>query len=420
MVLIVNTSERTGGAAIAANRLMKALNKNGIDAKMLVLHKTSDDPCVSVIGKSWQKKWKFYRERIFIWLNNLFSKKNLFTVSIADSGFDITKHPDFINADLIHLHWINQGFLSLESLRCIFLSNKPVIWTMHDMWECTGICHYAYTCNNYTKECRNCLFLRFPGKHDLANRIFLKKQQLWQNSSFSVVTVSNWLAERARTSRLLADKPIYVIPNTISISEFVPQDKNICRKELQLPATPTKILLFGAYRIDTPIKGFDKLLQALEYLIKNQKILPQQLHLVLFGGIKHPEQIFKSIPITYTYKGTINENSLLAKLYSAADILISASSYETFGQTLIEAQACGCLPVSYNNSGQTDIIRHKETGYLAEYPSIESLADGILWGITEGKKISSETLRQNVINHYTPEIVAKQYEQLYRNKLNLT
>ena len=414
MVLLVNTSERTGGAAVAANRLMKALNKNGVEARMLVLHKTSNDPCVSTIGKPWQKKWKFYRERILIWFNNLFSRKNLFTVSTADSGFDITKHPDFINADIVHLHWINQGLLSLKSIKKILSSGKPVVWTLHDMWECTGICHHAYTCNNYIKECRNCLFLRFPGKHDLANRIFLKKQKTWQNSSFSVVAVSNWLAERARKSLLLADKPIYVIPNTLSLSEFVPQDKNICRKELQLPSHPTQILLFGAYRIDDPIKGLDKLLQALEYLIKNQKVNPRQLHLVLFGGIKSPKSIFPSIPIAYTYKGSIKEISLLAKLYSAADVLISASSYETFGQTLIEAQACGCLPISFNNGGQTDIIRHKETGYLANFPSVKDLANGILWGITEGKEISTEKLRQNVIEHYTPEIVAQQYEQIYR------
>ena len=42
-VLIINTSENTGGAAVAANRLKDALNNNGVKAKMLVRDKTTDD-----------------------------------------------------------------------------------------------------------------------------------------------------------------------------------------------------------------------------------------------------------------------------------------------------------------------------------------------------------------------------------------
>lgn len=111
-VLIINTSERTGGAAIAANRLMQALNMTGIDAQMLVLHKTSQSAKVLSIGKSWQKKCTFIWERLVIWMNNFFSRKNLFTISIANSGFNITRLPVFQQADIIHLHWINQGMLS--------------------------------------------------------------------------------------------------------------------------------------------------------------------------------------------------------------------------------------------------------------------------------------------------------------------
>ena len=53
-VLIINTSERMGGAAIAANRLMESLNGTGIDTGMLVLHKTSHSDKVYTVGKSWQ------------------------------------------------------------------------------------------------------------------------------------------------------------------------------------------------------------------------------------------------------------------------------------------------------------------------------------------------------------------------------
>ena len=58
-VLIVNTSERTGGAAIAAYRLKEALNRNGVKAKMLVRDKQSQEITVSVLKKSWRHRVQF-------------------------------------------------------------------------------------------------------------------------------------------------------------------------------------------------------------------------------------------------------------------------------------------------------------------------------------------------------------------------
>lgn len=413
-VLILNTSERTGGAAVAANRLMESLNAAGVKARMLVLHKTSQSDRVIAIGKPWQKKLTFIWERLVIWINNRFSRKNLFTVSIANAGFNVTTHPAFQEADIIHLHWINQGMLSLHNLQEIIASGKPIVWTMHDMWECTAICHHAYTCDLFKSECRNCRFLRFPDNRDLANRVFKKKQRLFLNAGLNIVTVSTWLAAQVRQSTLLKEKTISVIPNTLSLSEFKMRDKQQCREELSLP--DKHLILFGAARIDDPIKGVDKLFQALQLLITEHQFAPEELHLVLFGKIKYPEQILPKIPVSYSDFGCITDTSLLSKLYSAADITLSASLYETFGQTLIEAQACGCIPVSFGNSGQADIIRHKENGYLADYLSIESLAEGIRWGITQGPtQLSKASMRDSVLKKYSGEVVADQYIHLYQS-----
>lgn len=125
-VLIINTSEKTGGAAIAARRLMESLHTAGTDVKMLVLHKESQSEQVIPVGKDWQKKCTFLWERLVIWTNNLFSRKNLFTVSIANTGFNVTKLPAFREADIIHLHWINQGMLSLNNIQEIFESASPL------------------------------------------------------------------------------------------------------------------------------------------------------------------------------------------------------------------------------------------------------------------------------------------------------
>lgn len=415
-VLLINTSDRTGGAAVATSRLMESLNNAGVETKMLVLHKTSSAEKMIPIGKPWQRKFTFIWERLTIWTHNLFSRKNLFTVSIANTGFNITRLPEFKEADIIHLHWINQGMLSLTNLQEIKTSGKPIIWTLHDMWPCTGICHHAHTCNRFKSECKDCPFLRFPGEKDLSNKVFRKKQRLFQNSSPEIVAVSTWLASQVAQSTLLKDKHISVIPNTLSLDEFKWLDKETCRRELALPGK--YILLFGAARIDDPIKGFKTLLEAIRLLIKQQRFPVGDLHLILFGRIKYPENVLPFLPISYSDFGWVTDASLLSKLYSAADITVSASLYETFGQTLIEAQACGCLPVSFGNSGQADIIQHKENGYLVSNQSAESLAEGIEWGITEGQSaISKAGMRQNVLNKYSGTIVADQYIQLYKNRI---
>lgn len=63
------------------------------------------------------------------------------------------------------------------------------------------------------------------------------------------------------------------------------------------------------------------------------------------------------IPISYVWMGSLSDPSMIAKLYAAADVTVVASLYETFGQTIIEGMACGCPAVSFDNSGQTDIIK---------------------------------------------------------------
>ena len=333
-VLIINTSEKTGGAAIAARRLMESLHTAGTDVKMLVLHKESQSEQVIPVGKDWQKKCTFLWERLVIWTNNLFSRKNLFTVSIANTGFNVTKLPAFREADIIHLHWINQGMLSLNNIQEIFESGKPVVWTLHDMWECTAICHHAHTCTLFKSECRNCRFLRFPGNNDLAHRVFKKKQKLFGHASpLNIVAVSTWLSSQIQQSTLLKEKPVSVIPNTLSPTDFRMMDKELSRKELSLP--DKHIILFGAARIDDPIKGVEYLLQAIRLLIEKKQFPQEKLHLALFGKIKYPEKLLNSIPVSHTYLGRIGDTNKLSQLYSAADVTVSASFYETFGQTLI-------------------------------------------------------------------------------------
>ena len=89
-VLIINTSERTGGAAVAANRLMEALNNNGVKAKMLVRDKGTANLTVCALPQTWRLNWHFLWERLCIWFHLRLKRDHLFDIDIANCGTDIT------------------------------------------------------------------------------------------------------------------------------------------------------------------------------------------------------------------------------------------------------------------------------------------------------------------------------------------
>lgn len=413
-VLIINTSERQGGAAVAANRLTEALINNGVKAKMLVRNseRAEGRPSslyVASTGGLLQKKWYFLYERLIIWLCNRFSRTNLFKVSIANVGIDITDTHEFREADIIHLHWVNQGFLSLKGIEKILQSGKPVVWTMHDMWEATAICHHAYECRRFEQVCMDCPLLKHPSHGDLSNRVFRRKQRLLTAvGNLTFVSVSEWLADKARSSALIGRLPIKVIPNAISLSRFKAIDRIDARTALDV--NEPHVLAFGAARIDDPIKGFSYLVEALHLLIDSGRLDKNAVRLLLFGGLRNPE-VLRQLPVPYTHLGYLDDEDRLSLVYSASDATISSSLYETFGQTLIEAMACGSIPVSFSGSGQADIITHLKNGYLADRLSAESLADGILWAIEH--PIPARELRRSVSRRYAESVVANRYVELY-------
>lgn len=238
-----------GGPAVAASRLMESLKNNGIKAKMLVRDKQTDQISVVGLNRSWLQVWKFMWERLVIWSANRFHRNHMFDVDIANTGTDITSLPEFRQADVIHLHWVNQGMLSLKDIRKILSSGKPVVWTMHDMWPCTGICHYARECTKYQKECHHCPYIyKEGGRKDLSYRTFRNKQELYAHAPIHFVTCSHWLKEQAQSSALLAGKEIVNIPNAINTNLFKPQKKEEARTKCMLPQNK-KLILFGSVKI---------------------------------------------------------------------------------------------------------------------------------------------------------------------------
>ena len=239
--------------------------------------------------------------------------------------------------------------------------------------------------------------------------MFKKKELLYANHCIHFVAVSSWLAHLAGESSLLHTQPIHIIPNALPSSLFSLKDRNKSRKLLGLPDNK-KILVFGAVRIDDPRKGLNQLNNALQNIINKGFFKQNQLHMALFGGVKD-SSVLKNIPIGYTQLGFLSQQKI-SSLYSAGNIAVVPSLYETFGQTIIEAQACGCTPVAFTGSGQTDIIKHKENGYLAENQSIEDLEKGIIWALNN--EVCPSQLHKEAIGRFSEDVVAEHYIKLYK------
>lgn len=414
-VLIVNTSERMGGAAIAANRLMDALRNNGIQAKMLVRDKQTDQITVIGLRKSMWKIWQFVWERILIWKANHFKKHNLFAVDIANTGTDITVLPEFQQAEIIHLHWINQGMLSLKDLRKILLSGKPVVWTMHDMWPCTGICHHARECNKYHQECQHCPYIYKGGsKKDISYQVFKTKQELYQLAPITFITCSQWLKERASQSALLTNHSVINIPNPINTGLFKPRDKQDARQKRNLP-TDKKLILFGSAKITDKRKGIDYFIESCKILAEKYPEVLKEWGVVVYG--KESEQLKPLVPFEVYPLNYISSEKELVDIYNAVDLFVTPSLEENLPNTIMEAMACGIPCVGFNVGGIPEMIDHLHNGYVADYKSAEDFANGIHWALSEGEYPSlSEAACRKVLTSYSESAIAKRYIEVY-NKL---
>jgi len=403
-VLIVNTSERTGGAAVAANRLMKALNNNGVKAKMLVRDKDTDALTVVGLPKSRWHRWNFLWERLVIFTRLHFSREHLFEIDIANTGTDITRLREFQEADIIHLHWINQGMLSLAGISKILRSGKPVIWTMHDIWPATAICHVTLGCRHFTSQCGNCRLLPGGGSSDdLAASVWQKKQMILREENIYFVACSRWLESEAKRSALLRGHKVTSIPNPIDTHIYKKGSKQEARQRLGLPLD-RKLLLFASQRVTNENKGMDYLIEACRQL--------SGCEVVILGG--HAEEVVDRLPLKAHPLGYVSDEQRIVDVYNAADVFVLPSLSENLPNTIMEAMACGVPCVGFKVGGIPEEIDHRRNGYVAEYRSADDLARGIRWILEEA---DSEALSQNavhkVVQRYSQQSVALQYLDVY-------
>ena len=417
-VLILSTFEQSGGAAIAAKRLMEALRKSGVDVKMLVRDKQTDSHDVISVNTSFWSRYhnrlRFLWERFVIFICNKLRRENLFAVSIANTGSDLIKYSELRDADLIHIHWINQGFLSINDIDKIVKLGKPIIWTMHDQWTYTGICHYTGGCEKFTEICAICPQLSNTQK--LSKEIQTKKKRLYNSKMFTFVGCSQWISKEGHKSSLFEGVDIVSIPNPINTGLYRVTEKKLAIEATGLPRNK-KLVLFGACKVTDERKGFEYLKRACDILYEEKKYEKEDIIIVVFGG--KSEEIATLLPYSVQNIGYVNDVQTMIYLYNAVDLFIIPSLEDNLPNTVMEAMACGTPCVGFNVGGIPEMIDHKENGYVAAYKNAKDLANGINWILDEADYDSlSSNAREKVIRSFSEEVIAKKYIGLYKSLLD--
>jgi len=409
-ILHVNASDTSGGAAIAAYHLHKALLIEGIISQYLVLNKFSDD--YTVIGPSSKLEQEINRLRGGVdRLRLKFYKNRMKTVfSPALLPFSKIKHKiTQFDPDIVHLHWVGDGTINIKDLLSI---KKPIVWSLHDDWVFTGGCHVKWQCNRYIDKCGICPQLGSKITNDLSRKIWYKKNKVYsKKNELYFIGLSKWEADCAFKSSLLKNKPILNMPNLIFTDLFKPFDLNKSRELWNLPQNK-KIVLFGAKSVVNDLnKGLSELKEAFS------KLLNRNVEIVIFGSSKPKDVINFGVPTHYL--GKFYDEISLITLYNAADVVVVPSLQENLSNVIMESLSCGTPVVAFNIGGNSDLIDHKKNGYLATPFNSTDFAMGIDWLLNNPHYDEiCKNARSKVLNEFESKIVAKQYIQFYTKLLS--
>lgn len=416
-VLTVNTFDTFGGAAVAAYRIHQGVRLIGINSIFLVKHKLSDDKTVISIdefdnsskltsllrwiynkinNKLYQLKWSKYPNK------KITDFSDLRSVPLHDA----LKKIEF---DILHLHWINGRFFDLKELKSV---KKPIVWTLHDNWPFTGICHYFYDCIKFKTGCGTCPLLNSSQENDLSHIIWKEKNEIYSSLNMHIVAPSNWMAESSKESKLFSNFPVTVIPNP-SDSRFFSTDNNEnAFKKFNLDRQKNYILFASLKVFSDKRKGFTELLKILDYLSNIYEC--KSMELIVIGAVEQTTDFATSIPIRYL--GIVSSEEAMLMAYKIAEVTVVPSFCENLSNTIMESLACSTPVVAFNIGGNGDMIDHKKNGYLAEPYSTEDFANGIIWCLEHNSKGEiGKNARRKVTENFSIDIISGMYKKLYES-----
>lgn len=396
-------STPNGGAGIATRKIVNCVSRNDEHRVFFGSHPES--------APNWQYspvKTRSFTQRAMRLRYSLAKKLRPSSpeqLSLAQAGDATALPPEFACCDIVHLHWLGDHWIPLDSVIKLLKPGTPIIWTLHDQNPITAICHYTGECRGYESGCSPCPWLN-PIGQGLVRTSFAAKQQVFSMHPVHLVCISEWQHNLVCTSRLgkmAASSQVIGLPFTASKAPDLHSGRNAARIALGLNPDASYALI-GATNLANRRKGFALAMEA-------ARQAGPSLRWLTFG---------KTNPALHAdhHFGTVTDVARLTMIYRSANVFVMPSIEESLGLTGIEAMSNGTPVIGFANTGLADYVIPARTGLLAEQKTAEALAAAL-------KQLSlfpTLTNPAQVIHsfndvwraRYAPELVATKYQTLYQ------
>ena len=406
MKIVHLSLEDSFGAGRAAVRINYAVSRMGADSAVYVLNKNEMADSYAIGLKRFDRLKVMVYDRLNHMLLNKYGEHGYFHVDRL--GIDLTKYPEIADADILHFHWVNEGIWSQSFVRSLIKLQKPIVWTMHDMWTFTGGCHYDDFCEKYKSQCTACKVLGSAKSQDDAAKAQRNKKKNLEKLNIQLVGCSQWITRQANESTIgsTMKRKAVCIPNPTNDKIFKLYDKSLCKQLLEINPDK-KLVLFGAVNAASDRrKGAHYIIEAIK------KLDPEKYVLGVFGS-KTVDLGIESFEVVNF--GRISDDFHLALINNAADVFVAPSMQENLANTVMESLTCGTPVVSFDIGGMPDMIIHGKNGYLAKAFEISDLAEGIKNVTTHLS--DREKIRRTMIERFSEEIIGAAYLNLYESIL---
>ena len=389
----VSFSDLAGGANMSSYRLHRGLVELGVDSKMLVARKKSQDDTVIALEEGVQ--WGLSLFRIFV-------AQSLLRCGFPDPHFhSLNLLPSFLNrrvrfpaAGITHLHWIHGEMIGIHEMPSL---GGTMVWTLHDGWALEGTKHFTQTES-----------VGLIGQL-LDQWTSSRKLRHWQGWDLQLIAMCQAMKAQAAEHPILSRFPCEVLPNSVNTLEFYFEEQ--ARRSLEIPQEEIVFVFVCAGKDFEHLKGFDVIEKILERLGRDNG---KRCTLAILGGKVSEEECRPWGKILRL--GHLAEPAKMREWYSAADIFLAPSRYEAFGNAIIEAAACRLPCVAFRLGGPADTIVDGVSGFLLPPEDTDGFFGAVqkLLIDSELRQTMGKAAEARARECYSREVVAKLHLELYQ------
>jgi len=406
-ILHLNHSDSIGGAAKFAVRLHESLLGNHLESAICCSSLKSIDSKVFRINPNLSNLRSLRQAKIPQFLDSKICRLDISnSYQFKSPGIFGGVNSGWINDsdyDLVHLHWVNGGLISIREIGKI---RKPIVWSMLDMWPFTGAEHYVDGNDNRWKTgyANQASALSFRG-FDISGFSGRLKERFW-HKNIKFIAPSVWLADQARESALLRNFEVEVIPPALNTELFLPeiQSKNLNNE---------RAFTIGYGGALANRKGW----QLFQEFLNTKSHQLAQSRVIIFGAPLSSE--FDSPNYNVIQMGRIRDERQLVEIYNQLDVLVFPSLVETYGLIAQEAQSCGVPVICLRGTGAAEVIEDEKTGFSIENSVSELIKTLVKLKVnTKLRTNMSDAARSRAVASWSYNIISTSYFKLYKKQIS--